>query len=264
MSSNKLVRMVIREAVAATTTEEKPDTGGIALASGFSRVLQRLAEAPPVKEESGNYVVSKMKPFAVLTAFKGDFTHKQNVQRNVQLEHDIQMKAAETNTKLGFYKLLGHFFEITKEGRDENLSYDDAKKQNKTMKVLEESLLVVKPDDMEFSVFENALHELGNKYNQDSVLFCDGEKIYFLEKSGNRIPLGANTMNVGRYEQFYSTMRKKNRVPFVFAAVQQPVSVFGALNADARGRLRFALTEISREEASASQEWSEATNADRV
>ena len=81
------------------------------------------------------------------------------------------------------------------------------------------SYFIPKPDSMSSKEFVDKMFELGNKYNQDTILLvCKSEGYCGVYKTKSRTidnPFPTGKIQVNKIEQAYSRMRGKN-IPFVF------------------------------------------------
>lgn len=96
--------------------------------------------------------IEKGVPFGMLTAFRGEYDHRQNRQRNKQLEGDLR------RSHLGFFHLEGYYVEDF--GTE------------KANPVKEESYFVIGSQE-DATPLKKILFELGKKYEQDSVFYFD-------------------------------------------------------------------------------------------
>ena len=126
------------------------------------KVKEILSESKIINETSLSRVWQHVKgprPFALVTAFRGEFTREDNIKRNKKLAADIR------NLGYGFFFLDG--FWIENQGTPEE------------RKVSEDSLFVVGPQGSDREFIKNMV-KLAKENNQDGVLVksTDGIKIY--------------------------------------------------------------------------------------
>jgi hypothetical protein len=155
--------------------------------ASLSRVLQHVQQQKNTKS------------WGIMTAYRSLNTPKQNRELNKSLESDLRSKG------LGFFKVEGRWRECT----DSNLNYAECP-QDKLKDSIEESFFVP-------NIGIKDAHKLGNKYNQDSVLYA-GE-----QTKGNAFLIyrDGHTENVGKIhadtiQQAYSKMKSGTKLPFSF------------------------------------------------
>jgi len=152
--------------------------------TSIGRIYQHIVSNPKVKN------------WSVISASRGELTSAENAKRTKDLENDLR--------KLGYGFV--HVDGMWQECRKPNTEYQDC------------------PDDMKVPTKEKSLFipniskkhatSLGNKYNQDSVLFADetnkanGEATY-ITKSGDVVNIGK--FSPGKISQGYSKI-KGNKV----------------------------------------------------
>jgi hypothetical protein len=143
----------------------------------------------------------------IVTAFRGRYTKSENLSRNSNLQADIRAAG------FGFYRMEGHYIE----GFGSELSKD----------VKEQSFLVIGDKGNDNGKLKGLLKKLGNKYNQDSILYksFDNKNAMLIgtqaeDEDGNEVefPGFGKEISVGEFKpmkvsQFYSKMKGK---PFVF------------------------------------------------
>ena len=218
--------------------------GGIVLGSGLSRLLNRL-KAPGAEPYMGDHdtrigdkgfpertapdatktrqlKLDSMRPFGVISAFRPQYTLKQNMGRSAKLLSYIN----NLLDRPGAYKLIGHWADPTDAGKE--LPYKDAAELGLIGKpAVEESYLVVKPDGVELADFESSIVELGRWFDQTGVLVHDGTSINMIEpQTGAKFSVGTGLV-APLMPIAYSRMRDQRELPFVFAGTQQPVGYLG-------------------------------------
>ena len=139
------------------------------------------------------------KSWAMMTAFRYLNTPKENRELNKKLESDLRGKG------LGFFKVEGRWRECT----DSNMNYAQCP-EDKLKDSIEESFFVP-------NISIKDAHELGKKYDQDSVLYA-GE-----QTKGNAFLLyrDGHTENMGKIhpdtiQQAYSKMKSGPKSTFTF------------------------------------------------
>ena len=135
------------------------------------------------------------KSVAILTAFRGEHTYEENVNRNGGLAASIR------NLGYGFIYLDGYWVE--NKGTD------------KEIHVKEDSILVNAPaSDQNFI---QAIHGLANSYDQDACLVKDSGGVRLIFSDGSEQQLGG--IKPGKLAQAYSKLRTNKKTnTFVFEA----------------------------------------------
>lgn len=155
------------------------------------------------------HVVSnpKMKNWGVVTASRGELTAAENKQRNKQLEKDLR------GMGYGFVHVDGMWQECRKPDTEYKDCPDDMKVPTE-----EKSLFIP-------NISKEDVQKLGNKYQQDSVLFADeetkakGEATFIDSKSGEAFNIGK--FSPGKVAQGYSKI--KGGKVFTFEPKDEPV-----------------------------------------
>ena len=130
---------------------------------------------------------------AILTAFRGEYDHDENVKRNRTLAAQIRQLG------YGFFFVDGYWIE--------NQGSPDEKH------VSEDSIFVIAPANK--SNFAEQMHKLGNEYNQDAVLVKDQDSVRLIFKDGGEQELG--NLQPGKLAQAYTKLRTNKRSnTFVF------------------------------------------------
>lgn len=162
------------------------------------KIKEILSESKIITETSLSRVWQHVKgprPFAIITAFRGEFTREDNIKRNKKLAADIR------NLGYGFFFLDG--FWIENQGTPEE------------RKVSEDSLFVIGREDSDREFIKNMV-ALGRENNQDGVLVktTDGIKIY--DKNGD-ITYELNNFEPGKAGEMYSKLRSNKKAnTFIF------------------------------------------------
>lgn len=150
---------------------------------------------------------TQVRDFCIITAYRNAYSKKKNEARNRELLASIK------DLKCGGIALTGVWQESP-----EDIDYEDAKPEDLT-EVVENSYFIPKPDSMSSKEFVDKMFELGNKYNQDTILLvCKSEGYCGVYKTKSRTidnPFPTGKIQVNKIEQAYSRMRGKN-IPFVF------------------------------------------------
>lgn len=138
------------------------------------------------------------RPIAILTAFRGDFTYKDNIKRNKQLAALIK-KAG-----YGYFFVDGHWVEY-----DGNNSDDSS----------EDSIFII-GDENDNGKLKGLATKWGKKYNQDAILFKDEQKdakIELIFQNGSSESIGK--FNPNKLAQAYTKLRGRSGHTFVFESV---------------------------------------------
>lgn len=147
----------------------------------------------------------KNKDFAILTAYRGNFSKADNIKRNRQL------RAILNSNKMGVHQLVGHWQEAPA-GKE----YD----------VVERSYLVTKPDNMSFEEFKEIIFSLLtiDGETRDAAIIKNDEGIFLLFNNGSLDKIG-DDVTLGKINQAYS-QHVKNNMPFVFEGIETPATNF--------------------------------------
>jgi len=133
-------------------------------------------------------------PFAIITAHRGENSTPENRTRQLDLAAKIRM------TDHGFLKLEGHWIE--------NQNTPDE------LDVIEDSLFVIGHPDEDADEFGEAMHQLGNTFDQEAIVFGDGSDVFLLFSDGGKTRIGtASTIQTTALGQAFSKIRGK---PFAF------------------------------------------------
>ena len=168
---------------------------------------------------SGVYSGGIKKDFCVISAFRKNYTLKQNRLRNKQVYLEL------SKYKMGGYPLIGHWMEAPDNEDFENIP-DEDKSQ-----VTEESIWFYRSEDISLDKFENICFDLCKKFNQDAVIVgiaSDENKqgIYYFKKDRSR-SLAFTTVKIRPEElgDAYSIMRGNPNNPFVFEGIAHPSNI---------------------------------------
>jgi len=190
-------------------------------------VSESLTEFGSINEASLSRLVGMVqrKDFCIATAFRSNFTKKQNRQRNKELFSMLQSK------KMGGYMLIGHWQEAP-----DGTEWKDATPEQ-LQDITEESVLFVKPDSMQREEFIQMATEIAKKFNQDAVILgLQGDGVFLYYKDGGNDQIGRD-FSVGKIAQAYSQLRGGNPSPFVFEGTLEPNSNFGRMAFSVNGIL---------------------------
>lgn len=166
------------------------------------------------------------KTFAIISAYRQEFTKEENIIRNRKLRGILNSK------QMGVHQLVGHWLEAPKDKVWNKVPTNELKD------VIERSYLVAKPDNMtnkEFTdliinclTIENVAQDAAlihfvlddtNMPNQDDKYYCiDSDGI--LSKVGDKL-------TIGQIGEVYSQHVKKTSLPFKFEGMEIPSSISG-------------------------------------
>jgi hypothetical protein len=153
------------------------------------------------------------RPFGMLTAFRGDYSKKDNLARNKKMEAGIR------SAGYGFFRMEGHYIE----------GYGSDEAQD----VKEQSFFVIgEPNDNE--TLKTFLRLEGKKFDQDSIFYYDPatEQGYLIGTNAQGWPGLNKEVSVGKWHpskagEFYSKMKRQT---FVFETVEQPPNILSLVN----------------------------------
>lgn len=164
--------------------------------------------------------------FIIITAFRGEYSKKENIIRNSKMLSDIK----ENN--LGAIQLEGYWTEnagTTDEVKVVEISYFIP---NKTWNG--ESL-----DDIYFKQFGNILRD---KYNQESFIYGNGKEIYVIS-ADEEFSIGESIhVTYKEFEEIYSKIKNKK---FIFSCLYAPIvsNYASAVYFKTKGYYLFNLTD---------------------
>lgn len=182
-------------------------------------LAESLTEFGTISEASLSRLVSMVqtKDFCIATAFRSNFTKKQNRQRNKELFSMLQSK------KMGGYMLVGHWQEAP-----DGTNWKDATPEQ-LQDITEESVLFVRPESISREQFIEMCIGIAKKFNQDAVIIgLNGEGVHLYFKNGDSSKIGTN-FSIGKIAQAYSNLRGGNPSPFIFEGSLIPETNFGRM-----------------------------------
>jgi hypothetical protein len=130
-------------------------------------VMMSISEAS--MDRIFNKINVEKKDYVMLTAYRNQYSKKENIKRNRDL------RGAFNKKKMGAYSFIGHWQEC--QAVDENgkaVSWDRCP-IDKLVDVVERSYMVLRPDDMDTEEFIDMSFKLGKKYDQDAILLRAGK-----------------------------------------------------------------------------------------
>ena len=156
--------------------------------------------------------------FAIVTAYRANFTKEQNILRNRKL------RAFLNQNRIGVHQLVGHWREKQNDGS--------------IVDVIERSYLIEKPDDMtdkDFCLVVIGCLTIDGEV-QDSAIIRFSEKddknIYLIDANENLTKIGTKVnfdKDAVKLAKAYSQHVKKMDMPFVFDGEEVPQSNFGKM-----------------------------------
>lgn len=154
-----------------------------------------------LQEKSTSRLYRQMRnPFAIISAFRHEYSHKENHSRNKQLAIDIM-----NYIDVGGLSLIGHWMESP----DTSIDWREVPFKN-LVDVKEDSYMVPISDNISFDEFKDIIAMLTAKYEQDASIISDGEDIYFLDKNGGMDHFAKN-IHFSQDAQAYSTIQGKSQ-----------------------------------------------------
>lgn len=161
--------------------------------------------------------------FAVLTAFRDEFSLVENRRRNRDLEGEFRKIGA------GGIKIIGHWQEAP-EGMWFGSRFDELD-QDQLTDVVEESYFVPIPDGVGVDEFKSWVVGVVNGFSQDAAVFSDGFAVFLIDKVGELTHIGKG-VSVGKIQQAYSSLRGRS---FVFEGTMGPSNIAHRMLLQKRG-----------------------------
>lgn len=153
------------------------------------------------------------RPFAILTAFRGEYIRQDNIKRNKTLAAEIR------GLGYGFFFLDG--FWVENQGTPEE------------RKVSEDSLFVIAPEGSD-KKFVSDIVKLGAQYNQDGVLVKTVDGINIYNKAGE-VTYTLDNFNPGAAGEMYSKLRNNKKAnTFMFTEERDDIGWVGRLSKQKR------------------------------
>ena len=152
------------------------------------------------------------RPFGMITAFRAEYSLKENLARNKQME------AAIRSAGYGFFRMEGHYVE--------GFGTDNV------VPVKEQSFFVIGDDN--HAGFKAFLVSQAKKFGEDSIFYYDPEreKGFLVGTNAQGYPGMNKEVSVGKWHpskvgEFYSKMKRQT---FVFEAIQHPPNILSLVN----------------------------------
>ena len=176
---------------------------GILNEAGLSRIVQ---------------LVVRDRPFAVVTAFRDEFSLAENRARNRELEGEF------CPFDLVSIKLIGHWLEAP-----DGTGCSAANADEMTPTVEESFFVPMVGDDFDF--FSSWVLYVIKKFDQDAAILSNGAVISLMYQNSDLEPVGTG-INVGEIQQAYSSLRGRD---FVFEGTMRPSNIMHRMALKARG-----------------------------
>lgn len=139
------------------------------------------------------------RPFALLTAFRGEYTYEKNVQRNKKLAAQLRKGG------YGFFYVDGAWIE--NQGTEDEIE------------VSEDSIFAI-GNEGEDEKFLQQMIKHGKEYNQDGVLVKTGDGVKIYDQKG-KVSLDVGTLKPGKMALVYTKLRNnKKSNTFVFESTR--------------------------------------------
>ena len=172
-----------------------------------------------IMEGTFNRLLSQMqnKDFAIISAYRHEFSKEENILRNRKLRGILDMK------RMGVHPLVGHWPEVPS-----GVNYRDAKPGDLT-DVIERSYFIARPDDMDYNTFRDTIIKCLtiDGANQDNgIIHMHGGWYYCIYPNGSVEKIGEN-LTLNKIAQAYSQYVKRMDIPFVFDGTESPSSISG-------------------------------------
>ena len=181
-----------------------------------------------ISEDSLNRTLSVInnKTFAIISAYRQEFTKEENIIRNRKLRGILNSK------QMGVHQLVGHWLEAPK-GKVWNKVHS-----NELKDVIERSYLVAKPNNMTNKEFTDLIISCLTIENetQDAALIHfvlddtnmpnQDDKYYCIDSNGILLNVG-DKLTIGQIGKAYFQHIKKTSLPFKFEGMEIPSSISG-------------------------------------
>ena len=150
---------------------------------------------------------SSDRPFAILTAFRGEYTKAENIARNKTLAASIR------NDGFGFCYLDG--FWVENQGTDQEVH-------------VSEDIMFVIGDEHTDSRFLNKMIQYGKKFDQDGVLVKPRNGTHIYDQHGDKI-FTIGELKPNKAGEMYSRLRGSPDRTFVFESEHDDLGWFQRL-----------------------------------
>ena len=154
-------------------------------------------------------------PWVIITAYRKLNADGSKISKEENINRNLELRSKLNSMKMGVHQLIGHW----RECKDSSIPYQDCPDNNK-VDVVERSYFVPMPKEMDVDKFKEILLSLGDKYEQDAIIFSDGKDINLMYPSGGKDSIGQK-IGLNQIGQAYSQHILKQNVPFVFEGFMQ-------------------------------------------
>ena len=154
-------------------------------------------------------------PWVIITAYRKLNADGSKISKEENINRNLELRSKLNSMKMGVHQLIGHW----RECKDSSIPYQDCPDNNK-VDVVERSYFVPMPKEMDVDKFKEILLSLGEKYEQDAIIFSDGKDINLMYPSGGKDSIGQK-IGLNQIGQAYSQHILKQNVPFVFEGFMQ-------------------------------------------
>lgn len=182
----------------------------------------------------------KTRPFAVLTAFRGEHSLPENRARNRALLQALN------EMRMGPHMLGGVWVEaerpwvydgagVSNPDTGEEITRDEAQARGLLTWVSEESYFVPKPGLMSLEEFRGRILQILQDADQDGAVFSDGRRIVVLQPDGSELAFLGTGVSFRKVGDAYSWLRNRPDVPFVFEGSFEPINIFSRMGFKGQG-----------------------------
>ena len=172
-----------------------------------------------ILEGSFNRLMSLMadKDFAIISAYRHEFSKKENILRNRKLRAILNSK------NMGVHQLVGHWLEAPN-----GVDYHDANPEELT-DVIERSYFIARPNNVPYEEFKKTIANcltIDGKTQDCGIIHVHGGWYYCLYPDGSVDKIGEK-LSINKIAQAYSQYVKRLDIPFTFEGVERPSSNSG-------------------------------------
>lgn len=154
-------------------------------------------------------------PWVIITAYRKLNADGSKISKEENINRNLELRSKLNSMKMGVHQLIGHW----RECKDSSIPYQDCPESDK-VDAVERSYFVPMPKEMDVDKFKKILLSLGEKYEQDAIIFSDGKDINLMYPSGGKDLIGQK-IGLNQIGNAYSQHILKQNVPFVFEGFMQ-------------------------------------------